>query len=259
MRRIAVCGLAVVCVCLVLALGGPSAQRTVSAGGSGGMSATASVGFVGVTTETFQTGVGALAASRACYAELPFTRLCERAEVLRSIPPPALDTDILIAENYEVNPRTTCITSDGDLKCKPGALLPAACCGSSIPSQSFGQTVLNLDTTTPGCSQDTELTDCSQTICVTAQAVDLNGNGIPGVALFFKLQNNVVGGNTLNGVFTPSQATTDSSGKVFAMFHPDSTCPAQCGGGNLCEADMIVTTLGGAFPSVPIHLLVFIP
>jgi len=258
MRRIAVCALAVVCVCLVLALGGPSAQRIVSAGAIGGMSVTTTAGFVGVTTETFQTGVGALVASRACYAEHPYTRLCERAEVFRSIPPPALETDILIAENYEVSPRTTCITSEGDLKCKPGALLPAACCGTSIPGQHLSQLILNLDTTTPGCSQDSVLTSCSQTICLDAQAVDSDGNGIPGVVLIFDLQNNEAEG-MLNGVFNPSQATTDSSGKVFARFSPDSTCPAQCGGGKVCEADMIVTILGGGFPSVPVHVATSIP
>src|SRR5262245_27944032 len=102
MRKAALYGVSIVCVCLVLALSGPSAQRAVSGKGIGSMSATATVGFVGVTTETFQAGVGALAASRACYAEYPFTRLCEWADVFRSIPPPPLDRDVLIAENYEV-------------------------------------------------------------------------------------------------------------------------------------------------------------
>src|SRR6266545_1209381 len=167
MRKAALYGVSVVCVCLVLALSGPSAQRTVSGNESGAMSTTVTVGFVGVTTETFQTGVGALAASRACYAEYPFTRLCEWAEVFRSIPPPPLDTDVLIAENYEARPRTTCITSDGGLRCRPGALLPAACCGSTILSQ----ILLNLDTTSSGCTSSTSLvTSCSQAICIEARA-----------------------------------------------------------------------------------------
>ena len=258
MRKAAVYGLAVVCVCLVLVLDGPSAQRMASADGNGSMSASGTVGFVGVTTETFHTGVGALVASRACHAEFPFTRLCEWADVFRSIPPPALDTDLLIAANYEVSPRTTCITSDGGLKCKPGALFPAACCGSSIPSQ----ILLNIDTTSPGCSTSTSLvTSCSQLICLGAQAQDSTGKGIQGVVLLFKLQNNMLGGNTFNGVFTPSQATTDSSGRAFATFFPDSTCPAQCTGafGKACQAEILVTMLGGAFQSQPLQLQISIP
>ncbi|HEU5180146.1 MAG TPA: hypothetical protein VFW45_05105 [Candidatus Polarisedimenticolia bacterium] len=103
------------------------------------------------------------------------------------------------------------------------------------------------------------MSDCSQTICLDAQAVDSSGNGVPGVVLLFQLQNNVVGSNTFNGVFTPSQALTDSNGKVFATFHPASDCQAQCGGGKACQAEMIVTTSGGAFPSLPLTLTINIP
>src|SRR5262245_30681351 len=98
MRRAALHGVFAVCVCLMLTLSGPSAQRSTSGDRVGATSTTATVGFVGVTTETFQAGVGALAASRACAAEYPITRLCEWADVFRAIPPPPLDRDVLIAE-----------------------------------------------------------------------------------------------------------------------------------------------------------------
>lgn len=119
--------------------------------------------------------------------------------------------------------------------------------------------LLNNDTTSSGCSgSTTTVTSCSQTICVEATALDSTGSGIQGVPIFFDLQNNVVSGNTFDGVFTPSQTTTNSSGKAFAKFTPSSTCPAQCGG-KTCQAEMIATTQGGAFPSSPLQLQINIP
>jgi hypothetical protein len=120
--------------------------------------------------------------------------------------------------------------------------------------------LLNNDTTSSGCSTSTTtVTSCSQTICVEAQAQNSTGAGIQGVVLLFDLQNNVSGSNTFNGVFTPSQATTDSSGSAFAKFTPDSTCPAQCGGGKACQAEMIVSTTGGGIQSAPVQLQINIP
>src|SRR5262245_11372786 len=259
MRKAALYGLSVVCVCMILAVSGPAAQRTVSGSGIRSMSATATVGFVGVTTETFQAGVGALAASRACNAEYPSTRLCEWADVFRSIPPPPLDTDVLVGENYEVRPRTTCITSDGGLRCRPGALLPAACCGSNILSS----LLLNFDTTSVGCSSSSSLvTSCSQEICLEAQALDSNGMGIQGVVLIFKLQNNVFNGNTFIGEFNPSAVTTDSTGKVLTRFSPAiGPCVTQCSAaeGRICQTELIVTTQGGALQRAPLVLQVSVP
>jgi hypothetical protein len=119
--------------------------------------------------------------------------------------------------------------------------------------------LLNLDTTSTGCSgSTTTVTSCSQTVCVSATALDSTGAGIAGVPIFFDLQNNVVSGNTFNGVFTPSQTITNTSGKAFATFTPDSTCPAQCGA-KQCQGEMIATTQGGAFPSTPLQLQINIP
>jgi hypothetical protein len=257
MRKAALYGLIVVCVCLMFALSKPSAVRAVTGIGSGGMPTTGNVSFVGVTTETFPIGIGALVASRACNTERPQTRLCEWADVFRSIPPPIFDTDVLIAQNYEVNPRTTCITSDGGLKCKPDALLPAACCGSPI------QILLNIDTTSSGCSSSTLLmTSCSQTICFRATVLDHTGKGIAGVALFFTLQNTVSQeGSTFNATFNPSAVATDSSGDGFSQLTPDSTCPAQCAqsSGRTCTAQVIAATQGGAIQSSPLQLQTNIP
>ena len=255
MRKAAVFGLGVVGVCLVLALTGPSARTGISGEGNAGTSTGVTAGFVGLTTEKFQQGVGALVASRACFAEYPFTRLCEWAEVFRAIPPPVLDSDVLIAENYEVNPRTTCITPRGELKCKPGAPLPAACCGS-LPIQ----ILLSFDTSTSGCSTTVPwVISCSDTICVEARVQDSTGNGLQGVVLQFKLQNNVHGGNTFSGYFVPSQILTDLTGRAFAKFHPDVNCLVQCGGGKSCLAEMIATTPGGAIQSAPLVLQTNIP
>lgn len=256
MRKAAQYCLVVVCVCLVFALSGPSAQRTLPGYGSSSLSATGTVGFVGVTTETFPTGVGALVASRACNTELPLTRLCEWADLFRSIPPPALNTDVLVAQNYEVNPRTTCITSDGGLKCKPGALLPAACCGSAITSQ----ILLNIDTTSPGCSINSPIvTSCVQQICLLAHAQDTSSPPMPvsGLVIAFKIVN-TTGTNTFTGVFQPTQVITDVSGNAATILTPGSDCAARCTMNQCIGADVIATAQGG-LQSAPLHLIISIP
>ena len=120
--------------------------------------------------------------------------------------------------------------------------------------------LLNNDTTSNGCSSSNlTVTSCSQTICVVAEADDATGTGVQGVVILFKLQNNVSGGNTFSGQFIPSQTTTNSSGKAFAQFTPDSMCPAQCTGGKSCLAEMIATTQGGSFQSSALKLTIAIP
>ncbi len=121
--------------------------------------------------------------------------------------------------------------------------------------------VLNIDTTQTGCSASTTtVTSCSQTICVVADARDSSGGGIEGVLIQFRLQNNV-GPAPDNYTFnvTPSTAsgTTNSSGKVFAAFTPDSTCTAQCGGNKPCQGEFIAET--GGFQSGPLPLQINIP
>jgi len=120
--------------------------------------------------------------------------------------------------------------------------------------------LLNNDKTSTGCSgSNTNLTLCSQSVCLVAQALDATSKGIQGVVILFKLQNNVSNGNTLGGGFSLLQATTDSNGQAFTQFTPDNTCAAQCTGGKSCQADLVATTQGGSFESGPVHLTTSIP
>jgi len=130
----------------------------------------------------------------------------------------------------------------------------------STVSGNLSTILLNNDTSSTGCSSsNTLVTSCSQTVCVVAQAVAAGSGTVSGVPIFFKLQNNVSGSNTFSVKFTPSQTTTDSSGKAFAQFTPDSTCAAQCTGGKACQGEVIATTSGGSFPSQPLLLRIVIP
>jgi len=120
--------------------------------------------------------------------------------------------------------------------------------------------LLNLDTTSTGCSGTTQnVTACNQKVCFKAEAVDASGDGVPGVVLVFSLQNNISGDNTFNVQFTPSQDTTDSTGAVFTSFTPDTTCTAECGGNKSCQAEVVVKTQGGSLTSTPVALTVDIP
>lgn len=129
-------------------------------------------------------------------------------------------------------------------------------------SGNLSQILLNIDTTSTGCTTSSQtVTSCSQEICVVAEAQDATGKGISGVVVLFKLQNNVLSGNTFSGVFIQSQQTTDSNGKALSKFTPDSTCPNQCSTSQnkSCKAEMIVTTQGGNFQSSPLQLFINIP
>lgn len=120
--------------------------------------------------------------------------------------------------------------------------------------------VLINDTTSTGCTTSSQtVTSCSQTVCLQATAQDASGDGVQGVVLLFKLQNNVSGSNTFAGQFTPSQATTDTNGVARAQFNPDTTCPAQCGGGKSCQGEIVATIQGGGFQSSPLQLTINIP
>ena len=120
--------------------------------------------------------------------------------------------------------------------------------------------VLNVDDTSTGCTaRSSTVTSCGQTVCFKAVAQDSSGDGIPGVVLLFDLQNNDASGNTFNVQFTPSQATTNVDGEAFTKFTPDSTCPAECGGGKSCQGEVVAVTQGGGVNSSPVQLLINIP
>ena len=121
-------------------------------------------------------------------------------------------------------------------------------------SGNLSSITLNFDKTSTGCNSSLNLTNCSQKACFVAKALDGTGKGISGVVLLFKLQNNVSGGNTLNGTFDNSAAPTDSNGELAAAFTPApgtaaGSCVDQCSVPKNCSGEVVVTTQGGGFTS----------
>jgi len=107
-----------------------------------------------------------------------------------------------------------------------------------------------------GCLADTTFTNCNDKLCLEAQAVDADGNGIPGVVLVFSLENPTsTSGKNFGGVFSPAtQATTNAGGFARASFQiSSSTCTTACTGGSSCEGDLSAALQGGGFPATPIH------
>jgi hypothetical protein len=157
MRKAALYGLVLVCVCILFALSGPSAQRiapepsapvsrpaqvevtnfpavqqvagTVSVGNlpvdengdlrvSGGhVSVVVLANFVGVTAATFYSGQGTLVVSRACNAEMPNTRVCDWSELFSTIPPPQLAGPVILPTTLGGSSTASCITADGLQRC----------------------------------------------------------------------------------------------------------------------------------------------
>ncbi len=130
----------------------------------------------------------------------------------------------------------------------------------------ISQIVLNVDTTSAGCSSSTvEIGSCSQEVCLEAQVLDNNGVGLANIVVLFELQNNTVDSNTFEATFTPPQPTTKDDpggidhGKAFTVLKPKNNCPTECGGGKACRAEVVATLQGGVFPSTPLVLTVDIP
>ena len=120
--------------------------------------------------------------------------------------------------------------------------------------------LLNQDTAGAGCLPDQTFTSCSDTLCIEAQAVDQDGNGLIGVVIVFALQNaeNSMG-DPIAGSFTPTQATTVAGGFVRATFRLGSACPTVCGGGENCQGEIVAALQGGGFPSTPLIFDTSIP
>ncbi len=130
----------------------------------------------------------------------------------------------------------------------------------------LNQIVLNVDTTSSGCSgSTTNVTSCNQSICLEADANDASNLGVDGVVILFKVQNNVLNGSTFDGTFVPAQAVTATfggvKGRAFTKFVPTSTCPAQCSTSQqkTCQGEIIAQTQGGSFQSPPLQLQINIP
>ena len=126
----------------------------------------------------------------------------------------------------------------------------------------LSQIILNVDTTTAGCSgSTTDVTSCSQTpFCFEAQVICTSGLGT-GITVLFSLQNNTLGGKTFNGTFNPSQVVTDVSAIARTKFTINADCPLECSvaaGGGPCSAEVLAASLGG-IESIPVQLIIDIP
>jgi len=282
MRRGALFLKVVVCVCLMFGLSASAAQKSGAASGrAGGASAPAAlpspsefgigpiigpgfggiyrtpVHFIGVTTQRFPAGVGALTLSRACNDELPVSRLCEWADIFRAIPPIALDTEVLVAPNYDTRPVPTCLSPNGGLTCSRSTVMrPAACCGFLLPPPLPSPASITL---TPAEPQT--VTACTDTFEFTATAHDSQGAPVAGIPLVFEFPP-VVGGTTnLIGSFNPSSGLSDDNGQVtttLTLFV--SSCQFNCAGTDKdCSAAIVAHDLARTVFSNAVTLVDAIP
>lgn len=269
----------VVAGCFTIGLSAPSAQKAGVGGpprpmvtraavpvagdpipgpgyGGGGRFIGSPARFVGVTTQKFPIGAGALAASRACNAEHPVSRLCEWAEIFRAIPPIALESEVLVAPNYETDPVPVCLNTNGGLNCRPMLQrLPAACCGYPVPTSGpLAALVLSPD-------GSATVNSCSDVLGFTATALDAQGMPLAGIQVMFEFRPVVGGTQNLIGNFNPAFAVTDVEGNAATTLTINSAiCEANCtGGGHDCSALIEVRDAAGLIVSVAVELLDNIP
>jgi hypothetical protein len=258
MRRIAVVLMAVVGVSLAFGLSLPSARNpapgdpVVIGPGFGGIgpSAQRPVRFLGVTTQRFPAGIGILIASRACNEEHPISRLCERGELLRAIPPAGLDSEMLVAPSFSTNPVPVCMNMNGAPRCMPSpAMKPAACCG--YPTSPIA--TLTLD---PADNQT--VNDCGAAFDFTATAYDINHAPLAGVTIVF--DSNFLPGS-LPLVFRPASGVAAGDGTVRTTASIDPTLCANHCTGTLFECGFTVQARDeqGLVYSNPVQLIDDIP
>jgi hypothetical protein len=294
MRRSGLIVMAVIGVCLAFGLSAQSAQKpgaapanaargtapaAIAAGrlpapegdpGNGGIGSIGGIGpgfggrgytpvqFVGVTTQRFPLGPGALALSRACNEEHPSSRLCEWSDIFRAIPPIALDGEVLAAANYDTRPTPMCLNPNGGTRCNQNLVLrPAACCGyPPPPPQPPSPASITLEPADPQ-----SVTSCSNTFQFTATAYDANGAPMAGIPLVFEFPPVVGGTANLVGPFSPSSGLSDDHGQVsttLTLFA--SSCEFNCtGAGKDCSAEILAHDLGRLIFSNPVTLLDAIP
>lgn len=107
---------------------------------------------------------------------------------------------------------------------------------------------LNLDTDPNTCSTTsdttTDVTSCTQHICLVAHAQDTNNDPVSGLVILFKIVS-TSGTNTFTAVFNPAQPTTNGAGDARTVLTPGSNCGMDCAGLKCNTADVIATTQGG--------------
>jgi hypothetical protein len=258
MRRTSLFALVIVCSFLMLAPGGPSVRTLESAAPSGPAvrafpvaaprpAAAPPLQLVGVTTEQFAVGAGALAVSRACNQEFPGTRLCEWGDIFRSIPPPALDGDVLVAPNYDVNPTTSCLSADGHVRCRPGTLIPAACCGTA--GGSIAMIAMDLSVL--------EFATCSDVWNLRGTVLGSSGDPISGVLVSFVFQSDPPGTWAIQ--MSPGSVISGASGQVQTSVSLPSSCPVICAGGNNCSGTIVASYADGQIVSNVVQVVDLIP
>jgi hypothetical protein len=195
--------------------------------------------------------------SRACNEEHPISRLCEWADLFRAIPPVALDTEVLVAPDYDTRPVPMCLNRHGGLRCGHSAdRWPAACCGYLAPPTPPSPASITLTPADPRT-----VTACTDTFQFTATAYDEQGGPMAGIPLVFEFPP-VVGG-TVNfvGFFNPSSGLSDDNGQVtttLTLF--ESTCQFNCAGaGKDCSAAIQAHDLGRIIFSNAVTLVDAIP
>ena len=123
--------------------------------------------------------------------------------------------------------------------------------------------LINQNFSGAGCMSDNNFKSCNDKLCLTAQAVDNQGDGISGVVIAFALENVVTSkGDPITGTFSPAaQTTTDSGGFASASFQiGSSTCSSVCTAPETCSGDLVASLQGGGFPSTPpVHFTSSIP
>jgi len=116
---------------------------------------------------------------------------------------------------------------------------------------------INLETDTTTCpGTTTDITSCSQSLCLMVTVLDDKSMPLPNLTIVFRLENNTSGTTTFKGTFDLAQPLTDSDGIARTTFTPDSSCPMQCGGleCNGIVPQIIASLQGGASPTFPLAL-----
>ncbi|HKB08112.1 MAG TPA: Ig-like domain-containing protein [Candidatus Polarisedimenticolia bacterium] len=278
MRRGALFLKVVVCVCLMFGLSASAAQKSGAASGRAGEAAATppspsdfvigpgfgGIGsrgvpalFVGVTTQRFPPGAGALALSHACNEEHPFSRLCEWGDIFRAIPPISLDSEVLVAPNYDTRPVPMCLNPNGGLTCRQSTIArPAACCGFPPPPPQIPSPA--SITLTPADPQT--VTACSDSLEFTATALDGQGAPVAGMPLVFDFPPVVGGTSNPNGVFNPYSGLSDANGQVTTtLSFLEAGCLANCAGGKDCYASVVAHDVNRTVFSNAVSLVDAIP
>jgi hypothetical protein len=151
----------------------------------------------------------------------------------------------------------TTITTDDDgvAACTlttTGAATVTARSGSISGTTQVQTASADLTTFTLDVLPDLDLNSCTKNFFLTATVLDVDGNPVPGILVFFE-QNNVP--QAFAGNFTPAsgQVRSDNSGEARAQWQGGSGCATSCVGA-ICEVEFTATDISNALTSNPVVL-----